>query len=152
MKILINSIRNILSRERTIISNIYLNILNANILTRLISSRFHLTGTSTVKLLSSLSLRPHGLQHTRLLCPPLSPVVYSNSWPLSWPYYLTIPFSAAPFSFLSSILPSIQVFFKKVMTNLDSLLKSRDITLPTKVCLVKVMVFQWSRMDVRVGL
>ena len=27
------------------------------------------------------------------------------------------------------------------MTNLDSLLKSRDITLPTKVCLVKTMVF-----------
>ena len=29
----------------------------------------------------------------------------------------------------------------KVMTNLDSILKSRDITLPTKVCLVKTMVF-----------
>ena len=29
---------------------------------------------------------------------------------------------------------------KKVMTNLDSILKSRDITLPTKVCLVKAMV------------
>ena len=28
------------------------------------------------------------------------------------------------------------------MTNLDSILKSRDITLPTKVCLVKVMIFQ----------
>ena len=30
---------------------------------------------------------------------------------------------------------------KKVMTNLGSILKSRDITLPTKVCLVKAMVF-----------
>ena len=30
---------------------------------------------------------------------------------------------------------------KKAMTNLDSTLKSRDITLPTKVCLVKAMVF-----------
>ena len=30
---------------------------------------------------------------------------------------------------------------KKVMTNIDSILKSRDITLPTKVCLVKAMVF-----------
>ena len=30
---------------------------------------------------------------------------------------------------------------KKVMTNLDSILKSRDITFPTKVCLVKAMVF-----------
>ena len=30
---------------------------------------------------------------------------------------------------------------RKVMTNLDSILKSRDITVPTKVCLVKAMVF-----------
>ena len=30
---------------------------------------------------------------------------------------------------------------RKVMTNLDSILKSRDNTLPTKVCLVKAMVF-----------
>ena len=30
---------------------------------------------------------------------------------------------------------------KKVLTNLDSILKSRDISLPTKVCLVKAMVF-----------
>ena len=41
---------------------------------------------------------------------------------------------------------------RKVMTNLDSILKSRDITLPTKVRLVKAVVFQWSCMDVRVGL
>jgi len=41
---------------------------------------------------------------------------------------------------------------RKVMTNLDSIVKSRDITLPTKVCLVKAMVFQWSCVDVRVGL
>ena len=30
---------------------------------------------------------------------------------------------------------------RKAMTNLDSILKSRDITLPTKVCLIKAMVF-----------
>ena len=41
---------------------------------------------------------------------------------------------------------------RKVMTNLDSIFKSRDITLQTKVHLVKAMVFQWSCMDVRVGL
>ena len=41
---------------------------------------------------------------------------------------------------------------RKVMTNLDSILKIREITLPTKVHLVKAMVFQWSCMDVRVGL
>ena len=33
------------------------------------------------------------------------------------------------------------LFGRKVMTNLDSIFKSRDITLPTKVCLVKAMVF-----------
>ena len=41
---------------------------------------------------------------------------------------------------------------RKVMTNLDSVFKSRDITLPAKVHLVKAMVFLWSCMDVRVGL
>ena len=50
---------------------------------------------------------------------------------------------------------------RKVMTKLDSLLKSRDITLSTKVHLVKARwtrlgkttwFFQWSCMDVRVGL
>ena len=41
---------------------------------------------------------------------------------------------------------------RKVMTKLNSILKSRDITLSTKVHLVKAMVFQWSCMDVRVGL
>ena len=41
---------------------------------------------------------------------------------------------------------------RKFMTNLDSILKSRDITLPTKVRLVKIWFFQWSCMYVRVGL
>ena len=42
---------------------------------------------------------------------------------------------------------------RKVMTNQDSILKSRDIALPTKIRLVKNMVFSvWSCMDVRVGL
>ena len=40
----------------------------------------------------------------------------------------------------------------KAMTNLDSILKSRDITLPTKVCLVKAMVFPVVCLDMRVGL
>ena len=35
------------------------------------------------------TLWPHGLQHARLLCPPLSPRVYSNSYPLSWCCCLT---------------------------------------------------------------
>ena len=41
---------------------------------------------------------------------------------------------------------------RKVMTNLDSILKSRDITLPTKVRLVKAMVFPVVMYDVRAGL
>ena len=41
---------------------------------------------------------------------------------------------------------------RKVMTNLDSILKTRDITLPTKVCLVKAMVFPVVSIDVRIGL
>ena len=41
---------------------------------------------------------------------------------------------------------------RNVMTNLDSILKSRDITLPTNIHLLKGMVFQGSCMDVRVGL
>ena len=36
---------------------------------------------------------------------------------------------------------------RKVMANLDSILKSRDITFPTKVCLVKAMVFECRRID-----
>ena len=41
---------------------------------------------------------------------------------------------------------------RKVMTNLESMLKSRDITLPTKVHVVKAMVFPVVIMDVRAGL
>ena len=40
---------------------------------------------------------------------------------------------------------------RKAMANLDNILKSRDITLPTKVCIDKAMVFPGSCMDVRVG-
>ena len=41
----------------------------------------------------------------------------------------------------SHVIKRRLLFGKKAMTNLDSILKSRDITLPTKVCLVKVMIF-----------
>ena len=37
---------------------------------------------------------------------------------------------------------------RKIMTNLDSIFKSRDITLPTKVCLVKAIVFPIVVLDV----
>ena len=41
---------------------------------------------------------------------------------------------------------------RKVMTNLDSILKSRDITLSTRSVWSRLWFFQWSCMDVRVGL
>ena len=41
---------------------------------------------------------------------------------------------------------------RKVIINLDSIFKSRDITLPTQVCLVEAMVFPVSHVDVTVGL
>ena len=44
------------------------------------------------------SLQPHGLQHTRLPCPSLSPRFCSHLWPLGWWCYLTISSSAALFS------------------------------------------------------
>ena len=46
------------------------------------------------------------------------------------------------------------LFGRKAMTKLDSILKSRDIALPTKMCMVKAMVFPHlqSHTDVRVGL
>ena len=48
---------------------------------------------------SCLTLQPHGLHHTRLLCPLLSPRVSSSSCPLYQSCYLTISSSAAFFSF-----------------------------------------------------
>ena len=44
------------------------------------------------------------------------------------------------------------VLGRKVMTDLDSILKSRDITLPIKSVYSRLWFFQWSYMDVRVGL
>ena len=51
-----------------------------------------------------------GLQRTRLLCPPLSPEVCSNSCPLSWSCCLTISSSATPFSFCLPSSPASRSF------------------------------------------
>ena len=58
----------------------------------------------------SNSLRPRGLQHARLLCPPLSPRVCSNLCPLSQCYYLTISSSATLFSFCLQSFPALGSF------------------------------------------
>ena len=70
----------------------------------------------------------------------------------SWPIDGEIVETVAHFSFLGSKITAdgdcsheikrCLLLGRKVMTNLNSMLKSRDITLPTKVCLVKAMVFQ----------
>ena len=95
------------------------------------------------------SLWPHGLQHTRLLCPSLSPRVHSNSCLLSWWYHPTISSPSPPalnvsqhmglfpMSWLfasgdqsirasASVLPmSIQGLFPLGLTGLISLLSKR---------------------------
>ena len=55
-------------------------------------------------------LRPRWLQHTRLLCSPVSPRVRSNSGPLSRWYYPNISFSSAPFSSCLQTFPAFRVF------------------------------------------
>ena len=58
---------------------------------------------------TSDSLQPHGLQHTRLPCPSPTPGIYPNSCPLSWWCHPTIS-SCRPLLLLPSIFPSIRVF------------------------------------------
>ena len=52
------------------------------------------------------SLWPHGLQHTRLPCPSLSPGACSNSCPLSWWCHPTISSSVVPFSSCLQYFPA----------------------------------------------
>ena len=52
------------------------------------------------------SLRLHGLQHTKLLCPSPTPGVYSNLCPLSWWCHPTISSSVVPFSSCPQSLPA----------------------------------------------
>ena len=56
---------------------------------------------------SCLTLRPHGLQHTRPSCPSPTPGAYSNSCPLSPCCHPTISFSVVPFSCLQSFPASV---------------------------------------------
>ena len=54
----------------------------------------------------SNSSLPPGLQHTRIPCPSLSPIVCSNSWPLSQGCHPTISSSAIPFFFCLQPFPA----------------------------------------------
>ena len=114
-----------------------------------------------LKLMSIESVMP--CNHLILCCPLLLPSslfpsirVFSNESVLRirWPRYWSFSFSISPSSeYLGLIsfrmdwltaamkLKDICSLEEKLMTSLDSMLKSRDATLPTKVCLVKAMVF-----------
>ena len=67
-------------------------------------ARIHCVGKPFlfICLVVSDSLRPHGLQHTRLLCPSPSPRACLDSFPLSWWCHPTISSSVFPFSCLQS--------------------------------------------------
>ena len=62
-----------------------------------------------------------------------------------WKQWLTLIFGAPKSLWMVTAAMNLKDTYslegKKINTNLDSILKSRDITLPTKVCLVKAMVF-----------
>ena len=104
----------------------------------------------------SNSYRPHGLQPTRLLHPWIfqarvlewGAIALITSWQIDGETVETV----TDFIFWGSKITADDdcsheikrrlLFGRKVMTNLDSILKSRDITLPKKVHLVKAVVFQ----------
>ena len=68
-----------------------------------------------------------------------------------WKQWLTLFLGALKsLQMMTAAMKLKDAYSLEVMTNLDSIFKSRDITLPTKVRLVKAMVFLWSCMDVRV--
>ena len=64
---------------------------------------------------SCLTLWPHGLQHARLLCPPLSPGICSNSCPLTQWCHLTISSSAGPFSICFQSFPGSGSFLMNLL-------------------------------------
>ena len=88
-------------------------------------------------------LQPHGLQQTRLLCPPLSPWVCSNLCPLSWWCYLTILFSTTPFSLC------LQSFSVSGSFPMSLLLTSggQNIGVSTSESLLSMYIQGWFRLE-----
>ena len=74
--------------------------------THLLSDFEHFVGQR----LSLTLCNPSGLQHSRLPCPSLSPVVYSNSCPFSWWCHPTISSSVSPFSSWPQSYPASRSF------------------------------------------
>ena len=131
-------------------------------------SKFHGWVSEWSHSVVSNSLRPHGLEPTRLLypwnflgmstgvgCYFLLQGIFICANILYWCFSFWITsLSIIGFTFIHLIRTDSNAFYfcswvikrrlllgRKVMTNLDSILKSRDITLPTKVRLVKATVF-----------
>ena len=78
----------------------------------------------------SNSLQPHGLEHTRLLCPSLSPRVCSNPCPLSQWCHPTISSSVIPFSScLQSFLASVSFPLFQWVTSLHQVAKVLELQL-----------------------
>ena len=90
-----------------------------------------LTGTALLSFSRSVvsdSLQPHGLQHSRLPCPSLSPRVCSGSCPLSWWCCLTISSSAALFFCLHSF-PASESFPLSSLQQLAEVLELQQYSL-----------------------
>ena len=91
-------------------------------------------------------LWPHGLQHTRLPCPSLSPRVCSNSWPLSQWCHLTISCSAALFSFCLQSFPASGSFPVGWLFTSDS----QSIGAPSSASVLPMNI-QWILMPLMLG-
>ena len=82
----------------------------------------------------------------------------NTSWQIDWETmktvtdFLFLGFKITADGDSSHEIKRCLLFERKVMTNLDSILKSRDIALPTKVHIIKSMIFPIVMQDVRIGL
>ena len=113
----------------------------SNLSTESVMPSSHLILCHPLLLLPSIFLRIRVFSNESALC-------------IRWPKYWSFSFSISPSNEYSGLisfrmnwltaamkLKDICSLEEKLMTSLDSVLQSRDITLPTKVCLVKAMVF-----------
>ena len=92
------------------------------------------------------------IQKTIMASGPITSLQINGETVETMRYFIFLGFKIAGDVDCSHEIKNLLLLGRKVMTNLDSIFKSRDITLPTKVILVKAMVFLWSCIDVRVGL
>ena len=101
----------------------------------------YLSITNSWSLLKLMSIVSVMLSNHLILCHPL--LLHPQSFPASGSFPMSRFFASGGQSVGVSASAEFHglLLGRKVMTNLDSVFKSRDIALPTKVCLVKAMVF-----------